>query len=749
MAIVLTAIMVLSHIAANAQRFRVLSHHERDSIIALLPKMPDNKEKLSNLYDISRNYEMMDSIIYYSMKAYHLAKQLGNTDYVAATCVVIGWYYNTIGKFAIAPKYFNEACDIYESRKDSKGQAMMFSSCGDSYIGMRKFEQGLSYKLKALSIFAYTDDLASTAQIYRTIGMSCTQFQQYKPALEYLDKALSNDTIADNKQGIERDYYYIALTIQMSSTNDEKDNHQIVKDYLLRALQLQEQINDNIFASKSCALLSLLYNYMFLTTMNLEYADSSYLYYHKGRLITDQTNYHGDDDIYRIASAEHQLISGNYITATQMLQQQIDSPSLSPITLALLNQALKLSFKYNENYQGLFELTQRLERDRKRIYISEFELDFSRYNSRKELSDQLHDMIVTAEKRTMFYESEKGNLAIARLVFIYILSCTVAIIALFLYQIVKNKQYNAILQQQTEEITAANEELWALLGEAQQQSELISKQTMEMKRQRNKLASINLRIVINLDIANRFQTSLMPSQETVHKIFKKTFVLWRPLEEVSGDFYWVTEVDGFKFIAVADCTGHGIPGASLSMLGISFLNSIVARIDLHNINAAEVLTKLRYRITESLTRGSVNNEDIHDGMDIAVCIFDTKNSKLSYAGAYRPLWIVNNGQLTEYKPDKIPIAVDKDRNSDFTNNEIHLQQGDRVYIFSDGITDQFGEREKGKLSKFKPKRLRELLCNIYNLAPEQQMRKIETTIDQWRGDSEQTDDITVIGVMEA
>ena len=218
---------------------------------------------------------------------------------------------------------------------------------------------------------------------------------------------------------------------------------------------------------------------------------------------------------------------------------------------------------------------------------------------------------------------------------------------------------------------------------------------------------------------------------------------------MSGDFYWVTEADGLKFVAVADCTGHGIPGASLSMLGISFLNSIVARIDLHHVNAAELLTKLRDRIVESLTRGTVNNEDIHDGMDIAVCIFDTKNSKLSYAGAYRPLWIVNNGQLTEYKPDKIPIAVDKDRNSDFTNNEIHLQQGDRVYMFSDGITDQFGERENGKLSKFKLKRLRELLCNIYDLAPEQQMRKIETTIDQWRGDSEQTDDITVIGVMEA
>ena len=746
-AVALAVVMALCHVTANAQR--VLSEHEMDSITALLPNMPENDEKLKNYYDLSRNHVVMDSIIKYSLSAYYLAKRLNDINTVASSCVVIGWYYNTNGNFALAPKYFKEADEIYKGLNRPVNQAMAMSGCGDSYIGLGRFEQGINCKLQALDLFEADRDLANTAQIYRTIGQSCTQIQQYKPALEYLDKALTNDLEVHNARGTGRDYYYIGLTLQLSAPDNAVTQH-LAKQYLLQALKIQEEINDLIFIVKTCGLLTLLYNDLYITTSNWDYSDSCFVYYNKGRRIIDQTGYNGDNDIYLIAHAEHTIISGNYISAMQMLLEKIEKPSQPLVTLNLLNKALQLCFQYNQNYQGLFELSQRLEKDRKRIYISEFELGFSRYNKRKELGDQLHGMIDNAAARTKFFESEKGQLAIARLVFIYILTCATAIIILFLYQMVKNRQYNKLLQHQTDEIQAANEELNALVAEAQSQSDLITEQTMEMKRQRNKLASINLRIVINLDIASRFQASLMPSHDTIQKIFKECFVLWRPLEEVSGDFYWVTEADGLKFVAVADCTGHGIPGASLSMLGISFLNSIVARIDLHNINAAEVLTKLRYRITESLTRGTVNNEDIHDGMDIAVCIFDPKNSKLSYAGAYRPLWIVNNhGQLTEYKPDKIPVAVDKDRDTNFTNNDIPLQQGDRVYMFTDGITDQFGERENGKLSKLKPKRLRELICNIYNLAPERQMSEIVSFIDQWRGNCEQTDDITVIGVMEA
>lgn len=744
-AVALTVMLLLSSVAANAQE--VLSSREEDSIRALLPSLTDVNQIIKAHYLLSRKCVEMDTIIKYALSAYYLAKRHNNPEYVAASCEVIAWYYNTIGSFSLTSKYFREAGDIYEAQGNVIGQAMMLSGTGDAYIGMGKFEEGINCKLQAIKLFDEHHDLASAALIYRTIGKSCTEFQQYKPAMEYLDRALHNDLEVDNQRGIGRDYYYLGLNFNLYSTRTSNGSQLLAKDYFLKALNIQKEGSDEVFIIKCCAMLSLIYNDLHIASSNWDYVDSSYYYYNMGMRVVEQNGYHADDDLYEIARAEHTMFSGNYVSALQIFQQKIQKEDLSNVTLMLLNRAFLHYYDYNNDFKGLLDLSDRIERERKKIYITEFALGISKLNNAKALEDQLASLYRSAKNRERNFEITKAQLTFLRAIIIVFLVFAAAMIALFSYRNVKNKQYSILLREQTAEIEAANEELHALMNEAQKQSELISRQTVEMKRQRNKLASINIRIIINLDIASRFQASLMPSQEKMKSIFKNIFVLWRPLEEVSGDFYWGTEAGGLKFVAVADCTGHGIPGASLSMLGISFLNSIVARIDRNHVNAAEVLTKLRNRIVKSLTRGSINNEDIHDGMDIAVCIFDTANSKLSYAGAYRPLWIVNGGQLTEYKADKMPVAVDHDRDSDFTNHEINIQSGDRVYLFSDGITDQFGEREPGKFSKLKPKRLRELLCNIYDHPAEQQKAEVLSMIDDWRGVNEQTDDMIMVGIV--
>ncbi len=747
LAMAMTALLAITTSKANAQM--PPNSNRLDSICALLPYMPEDSTKLAMLYLVTRHSTSLDSIRKYAIATYSLAKRLGDQNMTAAACISIGWYYNITGKYELAPKYFREAGEIYKAQGLRHRQAMMLSSVGDAYIGLGRFEEGITHKLDALNMLDSHKDLARAAEIYRTIGLACTEFLQYKPAMEFLDKALNNDIAVGDQRGIGRDFFYLGQTINLYSKSNEYGSKLLAKDYLLHAFAKQDENIDMIFKTKTCALLALIYNDILLATNNWDYADSSLYYYKIGRAIIDQNGYKLYNNIYEIAHAEHRLISGDYVTALKTLEEKIKEPRLSTIDLLLLNQAFKFYNNYNKDYKGLLKLTERTELERKKLYITEFAVELSKLNKIKELEDHLRKIETSADERNQLYKNVQFQYITTKVTIIIGLTFAGAMAIILLYQMVRNKKYSRQLREQTEEITSANEELCILLEESKQQSELIMQQTQEMKRQRNRLASINLRIVINLDIASRFQASLMPSQERMKQIFKDIFVLWRPLEEVSGDFYWGTEVGGLKFVAIADCTGHGIPGASLSMLGISFLNSIVARIDRHNVNAAEVLDKLRYRITESLTRGSVNNEEIHDGMDIAVCVFDTNKSILSYAGAYRPLWIVNQGDLTEYKPDKIPVAVDHDRNMPYTNNEIALKEGDRVYIFSDGITDQFGERENGKLSKLKPKRLRELLCQIYDLPPEMQKGEIISMIDQWRGDNEQTDDIMMIGVINA
>ncbi len=753
-AIAVVAFFVVATKDADAQRR--LSQAQVDSIYASLPTMKD-EDRLKAYYDLARTYHPMDSIIKYSMKTYKLAKQLKKMDVVASSCEVIGWYYNTVGKYEEAPGYFQEAGEFFLKSGLNISYAMMLSGIGDSYIGLGLFDEGIDVKLQALKFFDEEDDHGSAALIFRTIGSACTEFQQYKIAMTNLDKALECDKLIKTDtpvnqfkadRGLGRDYFYLGQNVNLCAENDNIGSKMLAKDLLIHGIEYQEKARDYIFVIKSCALLSFIYNDMILFTDNWDFADSSLHYYKKGRGLIERNGYKMFDDVYEIAHTEHTLLSGNYFAALKTLQTKIEDNSLDPITLLLLNQAFRFYFHYNNDYKGLLELMERIEAERKRLYISEFSLQIQKINNIKSLSDQYAMIKRTSESRKSEFESTRHHHSQIRRIAIILLVLSVAAIAAITYLNIRNRQYSKRLREQSDEIEAANEELSTLMLENQRQSELITKQTAEMKRQRNKLASINLRIVLNLDIASRFQASLMPSIDTVKRIFKDVFVLWRPLEEVSGDFYWCTEIGGLKYVAVADCTGHGIPGASLSMLGISFLNGIVARTDRESMNAADILVALRERIVESLTRGSVHNEDIHDGMDIAVCIFDPKRSTLSYAGAYRPLWIVDGGgELTEYKADKIPVAVDKDRTDQYTNHEIDLHSGDCAYIFSDGVTDQFGVRENGKLSKLKPKRLRDLLCKIHSYPPQQQQSEIEHIIDDWRGDNEQTDDMIMVGVM--
>jgi len=254
--------------------------------------------------------------------------------------------------------------------------------------------------------------------------------------------------------------------------------------------------------------------------------------------------------------------------------------------------------------------------------------------------------------------------------------------------------------------------------------------------------------LVGVKYAERIQRSVIPNLLNLKKVFPQSFVYYAPRDIVSGDFYTVAQLEKNDVVVVADCTGHGVPGACLSVLGIAMLNSIIARVNPETITAAEILNTLRTRISESLTRGETEDGDMHDGMDIALCIINRKTRRVSYSGAYRPVWVLNHGEITEWKPDRMPIAVDTDHNDDFTNHEFQIKPDDRIYLFTDGLTDQFGMKSPGKLSKFMGKRLRMLLQEICDDEAETQKIKIEKTMESWADKQQQTDDMLIIGLLD-
>jgi serine phosphatase RsbU (regulator of sigma subunit) len=238
--------------------------------------------------------------------------------------------------------------------------------------------------------------------------------------------------------------------------------------------------------------------------------------------------------------------------------------------------------------------------------------------------------------------------------------------------------------------------------------------------------------------------------ENIEKLFPESFVLFRPKDIVSGDFYWFDklEIPGQEDMVlgvVADCTGHGVPGALMSMLGISSLSGILKEIENlpeYNPNASEILDKLRDKIKVSLRQtGKVGEQK--DGMDIVLCKIDYQAKKLHFAGANNPILMVRKGEIIEYKGDRMPIGIHMGKEKPFTNHVIDCQVGDLIYLFSDGFVDQFGGDE-GR--KFLIKNLRELLLSISSEPMDKQKLMIENTLDNWKKNYAQVDDILLVGL---
>jgi serine phosphatase RsbU (regulator of sigma subunit) len=245
----------------------------------------------------------------------------------------------------------------------------------------------------------------------------------------------------------------------------------------------------------------------------------------------------------------------------------------------------------------------------------------------------------------------------------------------------------------------------------------------------------NAEITASIEYAKRIQTAILPPSRLVREYLNNSLIVYLPKDIVAGDFYWMDRIGDSTIYAVADCTGHGVPGAMVSVVCHNAMNRAVREFNLTSPGA--ILDKTTDLVLEQFEK---SEEEVKDGMDIALCKLN--ESSVEYAGANNPLWIVRGEEIIEIKADKQPVGKFHKR-TNFTTHKIDLLKGDTIYIFSDGYVDQFGG-ENGK--KFKAKAMRSLLLSIQNLSMEEQREKIITTFNDWKADFEQVDDVCLIGV---
>jgi len=258
--------------------------------------------------------------------------------------------------------------------------------------------------------------------------------------------------------------------------------------------------------------------------------------------------------------------------------------------------------------------------------------------------------------------------------------------------------------------------------------------------QRDQISHRNREIQNSITYARRIQNAVLPSEEFMKSILPNYFVIYKPRDIVSGDFYWADVYDNKLLIAAVDATGHGVPGAFMSMLGISFLYEVTSKEN--QLNAGLILKELRDKIKKSLKQTNIDSEQ-KDGFDMALCIIDLQKKELEYAGAYNPLYLIRNGELIEIKADKMPVGVHIVEKEYFTTHKTTLKTEDVIYIFSDGFADQIGGEFN---SKFKTKPFKSLLGKIHNLPLNEQKEILENTFETWKGDNEQVDDVLIFSL---
>jgi serine phosphatase RsbU (regulator of sigma subunit) len=278
---------------------------------------------------------------------------------------------------------------------------------------------------------------------------------------------------------------------------------------------------------------------------------------------------------------------------------------------------------------------------------------------------------------------------------------------------------------------------------SKKQNNIISLQKDKLETQVKLVNNKNIEILSSINYASRLQSAIVNPHQFFTNIFPNSFIFYQPKDIVAGDFFWCEKIENKVFFAAADCTGHGVPGALVSVVCATALNRTLYEYEKHE--PGEILDTTRQLIIETFSK---SKSGVMDGMDISFCVLDTDVKQVTWAGANNPLWIYKSAsqQLLEYKPNKQPIG-NWENATPFTSHVIQLESMDVMYLFTDGFQDQFGTDDILKpIKKFKPAGMRKMLQSIATLAAEEQYQRVQHTFETWKGDTDQIDDVTLMGI---
>ena len=687
-----------------------------------------------------------DSAFYFAGLQYDFAESINNKKQMANSLNTQGVSFHIRDDYAKAIDYYTRSLKIREELGDKKGIAVSLSNIGIIYHDQGDYAKAIDYYTRSLQIAEELGNKSGIASSLNSIGGIYKDQGDYAKAIDYYTRSLKISEELGDKKGIAMSLHNIG-----SIYKDQGDNTKAIYNYT-KSLKIYEEIGDkygiattlnnigNIYLSQGDYAKAIDYYTRSLKTQEeLGYKKGIANSLHNiGSIYKDQGDNTKAIDYYTKSLKIHEEIGDKKGIATTLsnigsiyYEQGDYGKALEKSTKALSiakelgnvenirnasenlwktnkklgkhSQALEMHELYIQMRDSMLSIE-----NKEAIIQQEFKY---KYEKEQALADAKHQ-----EQMALSAEREKRQKLIA-----YSAGGGLVMVLLFAFFILNRLQVTRRQKKVIEE-----------------QKQKVEEQKQVVEEQKQKVEEQKKDITDSIRYAENIQKALLPAEEDL-SLLPEGFVLFQPKDIVSGDFYWLQHHNNKVYFAACDCTGHGVPGAFMSMIGSSLLDEAVVEKGITQPN--EIFFEVRKGFIGALKQTEEAGTQ-KDGMDAVLCSWN-KNGTLEYSLAYNPLLLIREGEILETKADKQPVGFHTGEQKPFTHHELKLDKGDTVYIFSDGYPDQFGGK---KDKKFMMKNFKKLLLSIQDKTMNEQKTILETTMAEWKGETEQVDDILVMGV---
>ncbi len=705
-----------------------------DSLLNELNIVEDQKLKVDILNNLAKDFSSFDieKAFEYAKLADSIATEIGYKEGKAVSNYNIGSIYYNKNFYKQAISHYNRAYKIFQNIKDTNGIAQALCNMAITYSLIGDNTKALEHQLNSLDYSSAIDAKMLMARSYNHIGIIHLEMKEYEKALEFhsLSKQISGEI--NNVKGKLRSLNNMGIVYKHMG-----DYENAIK-YYNQTIEFAKNSGNKKFAASALGNLAVIYQVQEKLNKALEkHFEALEIKQEIGNKRGMAITLYNIGETYFLSNQYKKAL--NYLFRSTTLANEMGDKNRLSENAKLISEVYAKQNDYNQAYYFFkkhSQLKDTLYNEKSTKKFLELQTQYETEKKEKEIA------LLKKEKQYQKLQNNRIRVLIFSLIGGIVLLFLVLSIIYRAFR--QKKKANQLLSDKNQEIQQQKEEIESQRNNLEELYFELSKKKEEIEGQRNEIEDKNMYITDSIIYAQLIQQAVLISPKILKDIFSTSFLLLIPKDIVSGDFFWAFKKKGKIYFAVVDCTGHGVPGAFMSIVSHNLLNQTMN--DNDYTKPSDILDHLNRTINSTLHFNYDDNSSslVRDGMDMALCSYDPNSNILEYAGAFCPLYHIHNGDLVRYKADVQPIEVSTKKSYiPFTNHTIHIQKNDMIFLFSDGITDQFGGTDRRKFSQT---RLRNLLLNIHKSPMNKQKEEIVNTFYDWKKDIPQVDDVIVVGI---